>query len=337
MPKFEPKQIQKELEGGKVWPVYWIYGTEAMKSRELLKRIKTAVLGESGEGASNALFASAFNEAILDGAEVSSADVLDAAQSLSLGGGARFVFVKQAHLLKDTEVLSALFGPAGPKTEVPSVTVFLSKDLDQRKKFSKQLVEKAAVIACEEVSDADREPWVLYLAKRKGMTLTEQAVARLRAMDPWSLDMVERELEKWELASMGVAEGEGADEILLSGVSDEGVTERFVEHFFLRDRKGALELVDRFADQPDLALPLLGLLSWNTRMLASVLKDQEQRTRETKLGGFLAERFSRYAREWKISEVANLQSKLCEVDFGTKQTSRPPLGLWADLTLSFGR
>lgn len=324
MPKLEAKTIQKELEQGKLWPVYWIYGTEAMKSRELVKRIRAACgLGEGSGG-----FA-AFNEAILDAAEVSSGEVLDSSRELGFGGGIRFVLVKQAHLLKDPEPLGQLFGPAGPKDQVPSVTVFLSKDLDQRKKFSKALVEKAAVVGCEAVEDADREAWVLYLAKRRGMKLSDQAVARLRAMDPWSLDLMERELEKWEIAGLG-GEG-GGDDVLLSSESDEGVSERFIEAFFMRDGKAALSLVDRFADRPEIALPLLGLLAWNVRMLASVLKDQEARTRETKLGSFLAERFARYSRHWTLEEATELQERLCAIDFGIKQTAKLPLGLWSGL------
>ena len=37
MPKLEAKQVQKELDEGWLWPVYWIYGPEGMKARELLK------------------------------------------------------------------------------------------------------------------------------------------------------------------------------------------------------------------------------------------------------------------------------------------------------------
>ena len=37
MPKLEPKTVQRELDQGQLWPVYWLYGGEAMKARELLK------------------------------------------------------------------------------------------------------------------------------------------------------------------------------------------------------------------------------------------------------------------------------------------------------------
>ena len=89
MPKLEPKQIQKELEQGQLWPVYWLYGQERMKSRELLKRIRRAALGEKPE-----TFCA---ETLIEGTEVDAASIVDSAQSPSLGGGLRFIVVRDAH------------------------------------------------------------------------------------------------------------------------------------------------------------------------------------------------------------------------------------------------
>jgi len=320
MPKLEPKVVQKDLESGKIAPLYWVYGGEVMKSRETVKRIKKTVLGEASK-------TPGFNEVVLDASEVDAHEVLDAAQSLSLGGGVRFVLVKQAHLLKEPEVLTALMGPMTTLSQIPAVVVFISKDLDQRKKFSKILVEKAVVIACETVADPDREPWIQYLAKRKGIQLSPHALAHLRGQDPWSLDLMDRELEKIELMQ---------NEDALGGVAViEGGTDEFLEAFFVRQKVQALPLIQTFADHPDQALPLLGLISWNTRMLSVMLKDQQTGSRELKLGSYLTERFSRYARVWKLSEVAALQSQLYQIDFGMKQTQRIPLGLWSDLVVRF--
>ncbi len=337
MPKLEPKAIQKELEAGKVRPVYWIYGGEAMKSRELLKRIRSAVFGDSSEAPESASgfgFASAFREAILDGAECEVFEVLDAAQSLSLGGGGKLVLVKQAHSLKDPEPLLDLCGSEFVKVaDGGSVVVFLSKDLDQRKKFSKGLLERAACVPCEEIAEEDREAWVGYLAKRKGLTLNPTEVNSLRALDPWSLDGVERELEKMETAG-SPADREG---VLLGGGEGQHASEVFVEAFFRRDRARALPEVRHFADSPEAALPLLGLLSWNVKMLVGLLKDKEAGTRETKLGSFLQDRFTAYLREWTLADAISLQSALAKVDFSTKQTPRDPLGTWSSLVLDFCR
>jgi DNA polymerase III delta subunit len=337
MPKLEPKVIQKELESFKVRPVYWFYGGEAMKSRELLKRIRGVVFGESPSDLSVAsaqasAFASAFRETILDGGECEVSEVLDAAQSLSLGGGGKLVIVKQAHSLKQPESLLELCSSEFVKvSEGASVVVFISKDLDQRKKFTKGLIEKAACVPCEEIAEADREAWVGYLAKRKGLNLNVNEVGSLRAMDPWSLDGVDRELEKMESATTPA----DREAVLLGGAEGEGASENFVDAFLSRSLQSALPEVRHFADSPEAALPLLGLLSWNAKMLIGLLKDREAGTRETKLGSFLQDRFTRYTRAWTLSDAISLQSALARVDFSTKQTPRDPLGTWTSLVLEF--
>jgi DNA polymerase-3 subunit delta len=328
MPKLEPKQIQKELEGGTVWPVYWIYGGERMKARELLKRIRKTVVGEDTA-------MSSFNEEVLDGTEASAQSIVDAAQSLSLGGGTRLIIVRDAHAVKDQDELGALLGKPAKKEEIPSVCVFLSKDLDGRKKFSKMLTEKAAVVPCEEVSEEEREAWIGYLAKRRGLSLPPELVAQLRGLDPWNLDIIDQELEKFSIAQDS---GQGdAAEAVLSGSTAEHGADVFLEAFFTRDLLRTLAQVEEIADSPEEALPLLGLLAWNVRQLALVLADKEKGTRFVKLGPFLADRFNRWSRGWSLEEVLKLQSALEELDFSVKQTPRMPLGLWGSLVSDYCR
>lgn len=345
MPKIEPKQIQKEIDGGKLRPVYWFFGGEPMKARELLKRIRKTMFAtekNAEESAADLAFASSFRETVLDGSETGVGEILDAAQSLSLGGGGKLVVVKQAHLVKNPEPLIDLCGEPSAGSRTPdfidpktgaSVVVFLSKDLDQRKKFSKALIERAACVPCEEIADEDREAWASYLAKKRGLVLSDLELALLRAMDPWSLDGIERELEKLEAA----ASQEDREAILLGGGEGKNAAEVFVEAFLMRDLSRAMPEVKHFAEYPESALPLLGLLSWNAKTLIGVLKDREAGTRETKLGSFLQDRFGRYQRKWNLGEAISLQHALAEVDFSTKQTPRDPLGTWTGLVLGFCR
>lgn len=314
MPKLEPKIIQKELEQGWLWPVYWLHGQERMKSRELLKRIKKTVLDSSGSGGFEG-----FGEEILDGNEIDAATVLDAAQSLSLGGGIRLIVVREAHALKEPEVLAALCGPKAKKEDLTSVCVFLSKDLDGRKKFSKILVEKAAVVPCEEVPEAEREAWIGYLAKRRGLDLPSGLLPQMSALDPWSLDIVDQELEKFSLSQNG--------DVILGGILGPSGGEDFMNAFFARDLKKAMQAVETFADHPDESLPLLGLLGWNVRHLATL--------GSVKLNPFVAERLQAWGRQWKLEEVIQLQSALEELDFALKQQPLLPLGMWGSLVLRF--
>jgi len=328
MPKLEPKAIQKELDQGQLWPVYWLYGSERMKSRELLKRIRKAALPE--------LASLSLAEEGFDGAEVDAATVIEAAQSLSLcfggdGGGLRLIVVRDAHAMKNPERITELFGERKPRSDLSSVCVFLSKDFDQRKKISKLLLEKAAVVPCEELGENEREPWIKYLSKKRGIDLPAEWVLTLASLDPWSLDIVDQELEKHSL------DPEGAGEALLGGLAPGTGADAFLDAFFARNLTNALRAAGNFADQLDEALPLLGLFAWNVRHLALVLADREAGTRVVKLNPYAEGRLRAWSGHWKLSEMLELQKRLQQMDHGLKQTPLLPVGLWSDLVIRFCR
>ncbi len=332
MPKLEPKQIQKELEQGLLWPVYWIYGSEEMKSRELLKKIRKTVHGGNSFSLPFSL-----NEEILQGTEISGDTILDAAQSYTLDGGIRLVIVRDGHAVSEVEKTSELFGPSRPCGELHSVCVFLSKDLDGRKKFSKQLLEKAAVVPCEQVLENEREGWVKYLAEGKKLQLTPVLIFQLSSLEPWSLDIVAQELEKFSIASSaGIVESEIASQVLSRGVGADEKSENFVEAFFQKDLKRALILTESFAAQPEEALPLLGLMGWNLRHLALFLSEKEKGVRSLKLNPYLSEKLARWSKQWSLKQVLKTQVHLQEVDYSIKQTFQDPRGLWSNFLMAVG-
>lgn len=342
MPKLEPKVVQRELDQGQLWPVYWLYGQERMKSRELLRRIRRVALGlgeapdsATGPGAQAGLpegspagLLGGLNEETLDGAEVDGGVVLDAARSLALGGGIRFIVVREAHALKGAEALEPLMSGRSRADQLSSVCVFLSRDLDGRRKFSRLLLEKAAVVPCEEVSERDREAWIGYLAKRRGVALDAGLASKLIALDPWSLDIIDLELEKLELS------GGDADAVQGSGAGPGGADE-FLDAFFTRDLKTSLRCIRAFAEKPDESLPLLGLFGWNVRQLALVVAARRRKMPPPKLNPYVADRIQAWARKWTLAEVVELQEWLEELDFSLKQRPLLPLGLWSSVALWF--
>lgn len=322
MPKLEPKVIQKELEAGKLRPVYFIFGEERMKSRELQRRIEKAVLAD---GVRND-----FNYERLDGGEVGIEAVLDAGQSFSLMGGAKCVVVKNSEDMKNLDPLVEYLQSLGTTeptdaSELSSVMIFISKSFDGRKKASKVISDLAAVIPCEAVVEQDRDPWLEYLAKRRGIVLSPEEKESLRGLDPWSLDMVDQELAKLEL----VADfKELRSEVLLSGVSLYARDE-FMNAIFSRNQKKAMELVHRFDQDMETQLPFLGLLAWNLRHLKLFILEQETRSRSTeKRNPFLQRNLDRWKPHWNLKSVQAFEHALFEIDFSLKNTRLDSRALW---------
>ena len=324
MPKLEPKAIQKELEAGKVRPVYFLYGSERMKSRELLKRIQKTVL--NGEAPND------FNIEKWDASEVGCETILDGAQSLSLMGGTKLVIARSLEEVKNldplVDYLKTLESRAATTVDqLQCVLVLLSKNFDARKKSSKAIQEVAAVVACEEVEEADREPWIDYLSKRRGVTLTDAERLTLRGLDPWNLEIVDQEIGKLELV--------GDDqtlraEALLSGVSA-FARDDFMDSIFCRDHKRALSLVHLFSNEMEVQLPFLGLLSWNFRQLKLFVMEQEMKSRSTeKRNPYLSRNLERWRKHWSLASITELEHALFQIDFSLKNTRLLGLGLWTD-------
>lgn len=327
MPKLEPKTVQKELETAKVRPVYFIFGPERMKSRELVKRIQKVVL----KGAA----ANDFNFEKLEAGDLGIDGILDAAQSFSLLGGTKLILVRNAEEIKNLDALGEYLKRLGdtepaPVEMVASVLIFLSKNFDGRKKASKLIQEHAAVIPCDEVSEQDREPWIEYLSKRRGVILSPSERLTLRGQDPWSLDIIDQEIAKLEL--VGDDESLRA-EALLSGVSAYARDE-FIDALFSRDRKRALQLIHLFTEDMEVQLPFLGLLSWNLRHLKLFILEQETKARSAeRRNPFLLKNLERWRKFWTLDSIQLFEHELFTIDFSLKNTRLLGKGLWLNAVL----
>ena len=319
--RLEGKKVQQELKQGMAWPLYWIYGSERLLMRELVDRLRKSVVRDNP-----------WAEEKIDGGGISGTDVVAAAQSLPFGGGIRFLVVRDAHLIKDPDAISELFGARSKIDELPYVCVLMAKDLDARKKFSKLLVEKAAVVACEAIPEQQRETWIQYLAGTMGVSVNHLPLEPLVRTEPWSLEWVESELIKWSLAE-GVEPGLG-DQVVVGGSGSGVPSEQFIESFLeRREHRASLRWAERLGKKPEEALPLLGLLAWNVLMLALLAA----KSRSVRLPPFLEGKLMRALRVWKLEEILALQSALSSLDFALKQTPQEPLALWGVLISQFCR
>lgn len=320
MPKCTAKQIHAELEKNLLWPVYWIYGPEQLKIRELLHRIRNAHLKNI---APKNIPLSLEN---FDADECTCEQILEAAQTLSLSVQQKIIIIRNAHKLKNAESLQPLLlSPPGTPEEVQVVCVFLSKDFDSRKKFSKTLLQKAITVECESVPEHDREAWIRFLMQRKEIKPEFETLSYLRQLEPWSLDGVEQELEKLSLMNE-FSETLQVNEVFKS--------QHFMDCFFSKKLPLTLEQVHQFASQPEESIPLLGLLAWNLKnMIAYECTRLKKQPPPSSLHSFTLAKIQKWAPHWTLQELFDLENKLLELDFSLKQTPKSSLASWSILCL----
>ncbi len=325
MSRIEAKMIQKELEAGKLRPAYWIFGPERMKSRELVRRIQKTAFGDQTPND--------FNFEKHDGSEAEISTILDAAQGFSLMGGTKLILVRNAEELKQQDLLVDFFESIDSHdpvlaADLSNVIVFVSKSFDARKKATKKIQELVATIPCEEVGEQEREPWIGYLAKRRGITLKSEELVLLRGLDPWSLEIVDQELAKLELVA---DEEDLRKQVLLNGV-DAFARDDFIDALFCRDKKRTLKWMHLFCEEIEVQLPILGLVSWNLRHLKLLLMEEKTRSRSgEKRNPYLQKNLDRWKRHWTFDSIQNFEHGLFEIDFSLKNTRLTGKGLWTSI------
>ena len=318
MPVLTLESVREQINQRIFWPLYWIHGAELYEADELLESLRLQLgLAQSGPRV---------GEITYHGDECEARSVVDQALNAPLWGSAQVILVRQAHLIKNPEVLSELAGPAKPLSPAcpwVSVVVALAKDLDQRRKFAKTLIQRAAVIACKSIQPEDRPAWIIKLAERRGVNLAEEQIHRLSQIGgaDWSLGRAELEIEKAQLLG-------SPDEDALPGDWAQRSPKGFLIAFFKRKRAEALAVVAEFAHRPEVFLPLLGLMAWNVRQAMGLLLDQQAGTRLMRINPYVAETLRGWLPLWQLDEIQQLQLDLQGLDFGCKQTPLMPLGLW---------
>lgn len=328
MAKPEIADFVRTLEKKRLWPLIWLYGPERMRARELQKRIRKLALGTEISQPGN------WNEMTFEGAATDADEVQFEANSMSLGGGTKLVWVKDAHLLQNADALLEIAGNDAPLEELQSVVICLSPSLDARKSFVKSLFKgPAPAIHCAEIELAERARWIRYLAKTRNLAASDALVAALENLDPWSLDRVDSELSKVAIFDEGTEGATSEDALSVLSLDASAMADGFqwTDAFWARDLSSTLPSVSGISSEPDRALPLLGLLASQLRQIRALARGEKITAPD-----FIAAKLRKNLARWKEEELAELERALGNLDFDSKQTAKLSLGHWTELVTRFG-
>lgn len=259
-----PKQALADLEKGKAWPVYYLYGDEPFKINEFVDKISELIFGNQGD--------ISFCVERLDGPASTGSDVLEAVQSMGLFGGGengdrkRLVIVRQGHQLKEVDPLFAVLSES-KKGESPwgdNILVFVAESLDARRKFHQWVKKNGYALEFKPARDAELAQWVTYLAKKTGATVAPDVVPTLAVLSDGSLYRLAQEIQKaWLYA--GAEEGTQITAEHIAQVSSTQVTHEMIElvrAILEAKRTRALLLAEKLIRSSEDALGLVGFLTW---------------------------------------------------------------------------
>src|SRR5829696_2493389 len=180
------EELWRELKAGKVGPLYLLYGPEDYLRDAAARAVADAAL----KGAP----LREFNESSFS---LTSGDVqhaVAAAEQMPMMGGRRVVRVTDFGRLREADEAALVRYVTRPLET--STVIFVSGDLDKRRKLSKTLLDVCVSVEFAELKDAELAAWARDRLKHLGAHADERALRQIVALTGTSLRQLSTELEK---------------------------------------------------------------------------------------------------------------------------------------------
>ncbi len=258
MPTITREELWRRLKGGKVEPLYLLFGPEEYLRDAAARAVADAALKDAP--------LREFNESNYGLSSVDVQQAIAAAEQMPMMGGRRVVRVTDFGRLREADE-GALVRYVTRPAETSTV-IFVSDDLDKRRKLSKTLMDVCTSVEFAELKDAELAAWARDRLKHLGAHADERALRQIVALVGASVRQLSTELEK--LATAALPGGEITMELVdaLVGRSRELSNFELSDHLIARDRRRALETLRKLLDDGAEPVMLIGLLASNFHRLA---------------------------------------------------------------------
>lgn len=315
MAVIDQQKLYKDLESKNFQSIYFLFGDEPYLLNQCVDRFKYAVLDENTFDFNYSLFYS--NDADIT-------TVKDTVETLPVFTSHRLIILKNAHELKDSELIQL-----EPILENPvdsSVFVIFAEKVDKRKKAIKILLDKAVCVEFKKPYDNQVPQWISHLAQNLGMKITTDAIHRLHRLVGNNLSELDNQLQKIQ-QFLGVKTAiELADVNAVVSFSREENIFDFTRAIGQKDRVKALEQLVSLLDQGQNEVGIVHLLSRHIRMLLTVRSGMDQGLGGAKLASlaqvpsYFIESYCDQARLWPIRKLEDALVVLHETDKALKSS-----------------
>jgi DNA polymerase III subunit delta len=331
-PAFE--ELRREVEGGRIEPLYLFVGEEQYLQERGLRLLHNAV-DEALRVFNVSVFSIGSDNG--NGSKTTAAMAIDAANQMPMMSSRRIVVVREFDKIREDEqelVLAYLKNPA-PTTTM----VFQAVSPDKRRKLTAALMKTCTVVTFDLLDESRASRWAEERLKQRGCSIEPGALRLLIGLVGTGLTRLANELEKLAAYADGGAINSETVQELVPRASEHTSWELW-DAINARDRKRALKLMERLLDDSD-ALPILGSLASLYRRLLTgkeLVEGGASSQEITKATGQWSQTFLNRLRRASRAEIVHGLRRIAEVDNAIKNSEGTPRlqmqYLVAELTLS---
>jgi DNA polymerase-3 subunit delta len=249
-------ELERSLRGGRLEPLYLLLGTES--------NLRASAARDISDAALSGTLLREFNECSFSLLSDAVESAIAAAEQLPMMAERRVVRITDFAKLReaDEEILIRYLGNPVSST----VMIFIADELDKRKKATKSLLERCAVIEFAPLRDAEAKAWGRTRLKELKVTVDDRVLTEIIRLVGTDTQTLLTELDKLATANTGRITLELVDELI--GRSRELSNFELGDHLLAQNRKRALETLHRLLDDGAEPVMLIGLIAGNYHRLA---------------------------------------------------------------------
>ncbi|MBC7421197.1 MAG: DNA polymerase III subunit delta [Bdellovibrio sp.] len=311
----DQQKLYKDLELKKFQPIYFLFGDEPYLLNQCTHRFKFSVLDENTVD---------FNYSLFYAADADVTNIKDAVETLPVFTSHRLVILKNAHELKDSELLE--LQPLFDNPVESTVFVILAEKVDKRKKAIKTLLDNAFCVEFKKPYDNQVPQWISYLCQNINLKISTEAIHRLHRLVGNNLTELENQISKIQDYIGDRTQIELTDVNSVVSFSREESVFDFTKAIGQKDRVKALEQLVSLMDQGQNEVAIISLLARHMRLLLTVRSGMDQGIGGAKLASlaqvpsYFIESYCDQARIWPIRKIEEAISVLHETDKALKSS-----------------
>lgn len=269
MPVRTRKELLQFLKKGQIEPVYFLFGREGYLRDQAAQTIAEEALRDT--------LLREFNDATFDLTTDKISAAISAAEQLPMMSSRRVVRVTNLDKLEGRRKVEEDEDAINPSAQIlldylsrpveTSVVIFLSDDIDKRKKFAKKLMSGAA-FEFAPLTNAELTAWAKsHLAELK-TEAAQPVISRIVELVGPNVRMLANELNKLAAAALpsSIVTLDLVEELV--GRSRELMNWQLTDQMLARNRAGALRTLQHLLDDGAPPVMLIGLIASSYRRIA---------------------------------------------------------------------
>ncbi|HEY0545040.1 MAG TPA: DNA polymerase III subunit delta [Pyrinomonadaceae bacterium] len=258
MSTLKREDLKRALKSGRVEPLYLLFGAEDYLRERAARAISEAALHDAP--------LREFNEASYSLTSTDVQQAIAAAEQLPMMSARRVVRISDFHKLREADEDALLRYLARPVES--SVVIFISDELDKRRKLSKTLLDACVSVEFAALSDKELLAWAKSRLRELKADTDERTLGQIVALVGSDVRTLSNELDKLATAALptGRITMEMVDALVLR--SRELSNFELTDHLIARNRKRALQTLQRLLDDGAEPVMLIGLIASNYHRLS---------------------------------------------------------------------